>query len=163
MNKRVLDPCCGPRMMYFDKDHDDVVFGDIRHETVTVTDRSHGKAEGKRVINIEPDIKMDFRQLPYQDGEFNLVVFDPPHITRAGPKSWLAAKYGKLGSSWEDDLKKGFSECFRVLAENGTLIFKWNETHIAVNTILALTPVKPVFGHQSGKRAMTHWLVFIKP
>ena len=149
--------------MYFDKDNNDVVFGDIRNETISVTDRSHGNKTGKRVITISPDIEIDFRNIPYSDGEFNMVIFDPPHLVRAGPRSWLAVKYGKLGESWRDDLRLGFVECFRVLADNGTLIFKWNETQIPVSEILNLVPVQPIFGHISGKRANTHWLVFMKP
>jgi ubiquinone/menaquinone biosynthesis C-methylase UbiE len=59
-------------------------------------------------------------------------------------------------------LRKGFSECFRVLEPNGVLVFKWNETQIKVSEILKLTTEKPVFGHISGKRANTHWFVFLK-
>jgi hypothetical protein len=95
--KRVLDVCCGSRMFWLDRENPDVVFGDQRRETVTVTDRSHGRAEGTRTLHIDPDILLDFRALPYPDGSFRLVAFDPPHLVRAGPKSWLAAKYGKLG------------------------------------------------------------------
>ena len=51
---------------------------------------------------------LDFRALPYADGTFNLVAFDPPHLVRAGSKSWLAAKYGKLGEDWREDLRRGF-------------------------------------------------------
>jgi hypothetical protein len=29
----VLDPCCGPRMWWFDKSHPAAVFGDARRET----------------------------------------------------------------------------------------------------------------------------------
>jgi ABC-type transporter Mla MlaB component len=36
---RVLDPCCGSRMMWFDKANQLTLFGDIRQETLTVTDR----------------------------------------------------------------------------------------------------------------------------
>ena len=43
-HKRVLDPCCGGRMMWLDRQNPDVVFGDQRNETLTVTDRSHGNA-----------------------------------------------------------------------------------------------------------------------
>ena len=160
---RVLDPCCGSRMMWFDRQHPDVVFGDQRNETLTVTDRSHGRADGTRTLCIEPDVLLDFRDLPYTDGAFSLVAFDPPHVVRAGPKSWLAAKYGKLGSDWRDDLRQGFSECFRVLAANGVLVFKWNETQIKVREVLELTPAKPLFGNTSGKKSGTHWYVFIKP
>jgi hypothetical protein len=31
-----------------------------------------------------------------------LVVFDPPHLKHAGPRSWLRAKYGVLGESWRE-------------------------------------------------------------
>jgi len=29
--------------------------------------------------------------------------------------------------------------------------------------VLALTPIQPLFGQVSGRRGMTHWLVFMKP
>ena len=68
-------------------------------------------------------------------------MFDPPHIVRAGPKSWLAASYGKLSEDWRDDISQGFTECFRVLKADGVLIFKWNETQILTSDILKLTPL----------------------
>lgn len=161
--KAVLDPCSGSRMMYLDKAHPDVLFGDIRHETISVTDRSHGKLDGTRTVHIEPDTLMDFRALPFADGAFKLVSFDPPHLVRAGPKSWLAAKYGKLSDNWRDDLAKGFNECLRVLEPQGVLVFKWNETQVKVKEVLELVPLKPIFGHISGRKGLTHWLVFMKP
>lgn len=160
---RVLDPCCGSRMMWFDPKHPDALFGDRRAETLTVTDNSRGNSSGTRTICIEPDTLLDFRALPFPDGSFSLVAFDPPHLVSAGPRSWLAAKYGKLGENWRDDLRAGFSECFRVLATDGTLIFKWNETQIRTSEILRLTSVQPLFGHPSGKKGGTHWIVFMKP
>lgn len=162
MAERVLDPCCGSRMMWFDQQHPDVVFGDKRAETITVTDNSRGNASGLRTIRIEPDTLMDFRSLPFPDGQFKLVAFDPPHLVQAGPRSWLAAKYGKLSDDWRQDLRAGFAECFRVLATDGVLVFKWNETQIKLAELLALTPHQPLFGQVSGKRGMTHWLVFMK-
>lgn len=158
----ILDPCCGSRMMWFDRGHPLVVFGDNRDETLTVSDRSHGKTDGKRVIVISPDMLMDFRALPFPDNSFKLVAFDPPHMVRAGAKSWLAAKYGKLGQNWREDLRLGFSECFRVLEPEGVLVFKWNETQVKLREVLALTPHNPLFGNTSGKKAGTHWLVFMK-
>lgn len=149
--------------MWFDRRHPDVVFGDQRSETITVTDRSHGNASGTRTLCIEPDVLMDFRALPYPDETFHLIAFDPPHLERAGPKSWLAAKYGRLSEDWRDDIRRGFSECFRVLKPNGTLVFKWNETQVRVSEVLALTPHAPLFGQVSGRGAMTHWLAFMKP
>lgn len=162
-NKRVLDPCCGSRMMWFDRGHPEVVYGDRRFGTLTVTDRSGGRADGTRTLHIAPDVRIDFRALPYADGTFKLVAFDPPHLVHAGPKSWLAAKYGKLGEDWREDLRAGFAECFRVLHADGVLVFKWNETQVKLSEVLALTPYQPLFGHTSGRKASTHWMVFMKP
>ena len=149
-------------MMWFDRANPQVIFADRRRETVTVTDRSHGNESGTRTICIEPDTLMDFRAMPFADGTFKMVVFDPPHLVRAGPKSWLAAKYGKLSDDWRDDLRQGFAECFRVLQEGGTLVFKWNETQVKLREVLQLTPHQPLFGNTSGKKAGTHWMVFMK-
>lgn len=150
-------------MMWFERRHPDVIYGDRCSETLTVTDRSHGNASGTRTLTIAPDALMDFRALPFPDGAFRLVAFDPPHLVRAGPRSWLAAKYGKLGQDWRDDLRAGLSECFRVLATGGVLVFKWNETQVKLAEVFALTPHRPLFGNTSGKKAGTHWMVFMKP
>ena len=149
--------------MWFDRENPDVVFGDQRSETLVVTDNSRGNKSGQRTLRIEPDVVLDFRDLPYPDGAFRLVAFDPPHLVQAGPRSWLAAKYGKLGEDWRDDLRRGFAECFRVIEPEGVLVFKWNETQVKLSEVLALTPHQPLFGHTSGKKAGTHWMVFIKP
>lgn len=163
MDKRVLDPCCGARMMWFDRAHPDVVFGDQRHEVITVTDRSHGRADGTRELRIEPDTLLDFRSLPYPDESFYLVAFDPPHLVRAGSRSWLSAKYGKLGPDWREDIRMGIQECMRVLKLNGVLVFKWNEIQVKVREVLELAaPHQPLFGHTSGRKGLTHWLVFMK-
>ena len=122
-------------MMWFDRTNPDVVFGDRRSETLTVTDRSRGNASGTRTLRIEPDTLIDFREMPFADQAFCLVAFDPPHLVQAGPRSWLAAKYGKLGQDWRDDLRAGFAECFRVLAADGVLVFKWNETQVKLSGV----------------------------
>ncbi|MFL4599771.1 SAM-dependent methyltransferase [Stenotrophomonas maltophilia] len=157
----VLDPCCGSRMMWFDPSDQRVLFGDLRHETITVIDRTH-RADGTRVLSIHPDCLLDFRALPFADDSFPLVVFDPPHLVRAGRDSWLAAKYGRLSKDWRADLRAGFAECFRVLRPEGVLIFKWSEVQVATRDVLALTDAVPLFGHPSGKRAGTHWICFMK-
>lgn len=153
-NKPVLDPCCGSRMFWFDKEDDRCIFGDIRMLTETLCDG--------RVLSINPDVFMDFRNLMFEDNTFPLVVFDPPHLRKAGSKSWQGLKYGILSEHWEEDLTLGFKECFRVLKPSGVLIFKWNEIQIKVSDVLSLTPEKPLFGHRSGKRSNTHWIVFMK-
>lgn len=141
-------------MFWFNKRDGRAIFTDIRQE-------QHILCDGRELI-ISPDLLADFTNLPFADDSFYMVVFDPPHLTSIGENSWMAKKYGKLKDNWTQMLKDGFDECFRVLKPNGTLIFKWNETDVAVKDILALTPYKPVVGHQSGKRSNTHWICFLK-
>lgn len=102
----------------------------------------------------------DFRNMPFDDDSFYMVVFDPPHLIRGGDNSWLVKKYGRLDKdNWMQDLQLGFDECMRVLKPNGTLIFKWNEEQIKLNDILKNIDYQPLFGN---KRSKTHWLVFMK-
>ena len=156
MNCPVLDPCCGSRCFYFDKKDPRVLACDIRRE--------HRTFYHERMLHVEPDLIQDFRHLPEDwTNHFPLVIFDPPHLLRAGERSYMRAKYGVLSrETWREDLRKGFEECFRVLAPLGTLIFKWNEYQIPVSEILALTPHKPIFGNRRTSKCKTHWLVFFK-
>lgn len=153
-NKVILDPCCGSRMFWFDKKHKNVIYGDLRSE-------KHILCDG-RALNIAPDMKMDFRYLPFPENTFKLVVFDPPHLKGAGKNGWQAKKYGVLGGDWEKDIREGFKECFRVLDRYGVLIFKWNEHSIKVSEVLKLTKVKPLFGHKTTQNGKTIWLTFMK-
>ncbi|MCU1526013.1 MAG: methyltransferase [Microbacteriaceae bacterium] len=151
----ILDPASGSRMFYFDPQDSRVIFGDIRSE-------SHLLSDG-RTLDIRPDLEMDFRALPFADGSFRLVIFDPPHLLHAGGKSWLARKYGRLGrDTWRDDLRRGFNECFRVLSVHGVLVFKWNQIQIPTSEVLTLAGRVPVIGHRSGRRSGTHWMLFMK-
>jgi putative methyltransferase, putative len=152
--KPILDPCCGAKMMWFDKQNQRALFGDVRSESHTLCDG--------RALEIKPDLVMDFTALPFDDETFRLVVFDPPHLIYAGEKSWLRKKYGRLNAQWRESLKKGFAECFRVLKPEGILIFKWNESQIKIKEVLALTDQKPLFGHPSGRKGLTHWYTFMK-
>ncbi len=149
----VLDPCCGPRMMYFQKDSPDVLYCDNRILTDTLCD-------GRR-LEITPDVKCDFRELPFPADSFWHVVFDPPHIRKGGPKSWIIKKYGKLPPDWKDYLRKGFEECWRVLKPHGTLVFKWSEEDFTLNEVLGCFPQKPLYGNRArGDRQI--FVVFVK-
>lgn len=159
-DRPILDACCGSRMFWFDRDNPRAVFGDIRAERHSLTDRS--SAGGARELIIAPDVQMDFRAIPFPDATFHLVVFDTPHLIGNGMTGWLAKKYGKLSDDWRDDLTAGFAECFRVLKPFGTLVFKWNEHEVRVSEVLALTEEKPLFGNRCGKTAKSHWIVFMK-
>lgn len=156
-DKPILDACCGGRMFYFDKHDGRVLFQDVRDLETTLCD-------GRR-FEVKPDVVADFTAMPYPDGTFRMVIFDPPHLLHGDatePTGYQQIKYGALFSDWRDVLRRGFAECFRVLEDGGFLIFKWNETDIPARQVLELTPHKPVFGHKSGKRSNTHWICFMK-
>jgi 23S rRNA G2069 N7-methylase RlmK/C1962 C5-methylase RlmI len=137
--------------MWFDKQHPDAIYMDNRELTTILCDG--------RILNIKPDVVADFRDMPFPDNTFYLVVFDPPHLKMAGQNSWLAKKYGVLSDTWWEDISQGFKECMRVLKPNGTLIFKWNEEQIKLSEVLKAIRQKPLFGN---RRSKTHWLVFMK-
>lgn len=150
--KKILDASCGSRMFWFNKQQPEALYMDIREEVAELCDG--------RTLEVTPDIVADFRDMPFLDESFYLVVFDPPHLIRAGDSSWLARKYGVLDENlWSFDIRQGFDECMRVLKTNGTLIFKWNEEQVSLKEVLQAIGYKPLFGN---KRSKTHWLVFMK-
>lgn len=149
--KTIIDVCCGSKMFWFNRNHPETVYMDIRELEDTLCD-------GRKLI-IKPDIIGDFKDIPYPDNTFKLAVFDPPHLVRAGKNSWLAKKYGILPEDWKSEIKQGFNECMRVLQPYGILIFKWNETQIKASEVLKAIGKLPLFGD---RRTKTHWMVFMK-
>lgn len=152
--KKILDACCGSRMMWFDKQNPSTLYGDIRNE-------SHILCDGK-TLDIRPDQTIDFTNLPYENESFYLVVLDPPHMNNLGKNTWMAQKYGVLLPTWETDIRSGVNECMRVLKQNGVFIFKWNEAQIKLNQVLSVIEHKPLFGHVTGKHGRTIWMTFMK-
>ncbi|HEO5870452.1 TPA: class I SAM-dependent methyltransferase [Streptococcus agalactiae] len=148
---KILDACCGSRLFWFDKNEEHTTFMDIRQETFDI----HGKH-----VNVVPDVIGDFRNVPFEDNAFNLVVFDPPHLKHVGQNSIMKAQYGQLDKdNWKEDISKGFEECMRVLKVGGTLVFKWSDCQINVKEVLSAIPFTPLFGQQRGT---THWMTFVK-
>ena len=78
MTTKILDACCGSKMFWFDKENQEVTFMDNRELDTTLSD-------GRKLI-VAPDILADFREMPFEDNSFYLVVFDPPHLKLAGIK-----------------------------------------------------------------------------
>ena len=154
----VLDACCGGRMFYFDK-HDPRVLGqDIR------TVPRHKIASNGSYFEVRPDVVGDFRKMTFPDESFSLVIFDPPHLY-CGESSFMFYKYGSLRPTWKEDLRQGFSECFRVLKLHGTLIFKWCDSFQPLSSLLELTPYKPLLSHSAPSRSnarKTYFVVFVK-
>lgn len=152
---KILDACCGSRMFWYERNEPHTTYMDIRKEIIHYKDR-----QLERIAEINPDVIGDFRNMPFPDATFDLVIFDPPHLIKTGKKSWLAKKYGTLDlMSWKSDIQQGFSECLRVLNQNGVLLFKWNEDQIPFKEVLKVIPKQPILGD---KKSKTKWSVFIK-
>ena len=157
-DKPILDACCGGKMMYFDKHDPRVLSQDIRKVP------RHKIESNGSYFEVSPDVVGDFRKMVFPDNAFSMVIFDPPHL-KCGETSFMFHKYGSLGAMWENDLKMGFDECFRVLKPDGTLIFKWCDSFRSLNNVLELAPEKPVISHKTISRSgskYTYFVVFIK-
>ena len=151
--QNILDVCCGSKMFYYDKNDKNVLFLDIRRE-------KHILCDGRK-LDISPDVVADFRNLPFANESFQNIVFDPPHMKTLGQRSWMAKKYGRLSKeNWKQDLKSGFEECWRVLKNGGSLVFKWNDSDIKASSVLKIFGTNPTLGQKRGNK--TKWFVFYK-
>lgn len=152
---KILDACCGSKMFWYDKHEPHTTYIDNRSEVGQFKDRDY-----IRNVVVAPDIIGDFRKLPFDDNEFDLVIFDPPHLINAGDKSWLKIKYGRLPKDdWQSYISYGFAECMRVLKPTGTLLFKWSSDQISFSDVFKAIGQKPILGDRRGR---TRWSVFIK-
>lgn len=107
---RILDACCGSRMFWYDRDNKYTVYQDNRELDTTLCDG--------RKLEITPGLFGDFRKMIYADNYFDLVVFDPPHLVRAGKTSWLAQKYGVLDENWKADIKQDLQSVLECCAHS---------------------------------------------
>lgn len=159
--KKILDVTCGSKTIWFNKNHPNAIYADKRTEHLTNIWKS-GNGESERTCFVHPDVMCDFTDLPFDDNQFALVVFDPPHLINVGENSWMCKKYGKLDENWPKMLHDGFRECIRVLKPDGVLVFKWSEAQIPANDVWRAIGEKPLFGHHSGKKSQTFWGCFMK-
>lgn len=161
--KIILDASCGGRMMWFDKTHPRAIYIDKRQVPP-------GSQKTRPNFKIMPDLVMDFTALEFPDKKFKLIVWDPPHLKSLDLNSWVALKYGTLDpETWRETIYKGFAECWRVLDDNGVLIFKWSRSgdnrrkrDVSTAEILKLIPIEPLFGHPTRSRQTTIWMAFMK-
>jgi hypothetical protein len=164
-DKQILDATCGGRSIWHpkNKDRKDTLYIDKREKQPGFTGQ-----EG-RTLSIEPDEVQDFRNLPYEDETFKLVIFDPPHVIKEnGMKNlsgYVEKSYGALDAeTWQHDLKQGFEELFRVLETGGTLVFKFADNAADFKEVLDLAPVDPLLGTMTKKTSSceNRWFVFQK-
>ena len=157
MNKKfILDVCCGRRCFWFNKKHPNTIYIDKRV-------REKGFDDNRKNWEIQPDEVGDFRKLRFKNKSFKLVVFDPPHLIGKEDGCRMTKRYGALvAETWQDDIKKGFNECWRALEDYGTLVFKWNDASKKRQQILNIIGKEPLFGHPVQSKIPTHWFVFMK-
>ena len=143
-------------MFWFNKKHPNAVYMDNRE-----AEKGHNQRRPNH--QVDPDILADFKDIPYSDKYFKLVVFDPPHLL-LGKTSIVAKDYGRLEkNTWKKEIKEGFDECWRVLCDFGVLIFKWNQFDIPKSEVLKVIDKEPLFGHPTNRSTTnTHWLCFMK-
>tara|TARA_R110000737_G_scaffold351666_1_gene394609 strand:- start:381 stop:866 length:486 start_codon:yes stop_codon:yes gene_type:complete len=154
-NKLIMDVCCGGRMMWFDKNNKDTLFCDIR-------ECEKGHIEACPNWSCKPDVIADYRNLPFENNSFKLIVWDIPHIIK-NSGGIINKKYGNLGENWKEDTTKAFESIWSKLDINGTLIFKYSDLNIKLTDMLNLFPIKPLFGTRTKKSVnSTYWICFFK-
>ena len=158
--KFILDACCGVKYMWYNKNHPNVIYNDIRQE-----EKGFIPFNNTKNLSVNPDVIMDFRKLDFPDKSFKLVVFEPPHLSSLGKNSKFRKIYGALDKeTWKEDIRKGFEECLRVLDDYGILEFKWSDYEIKFKEVLALFSIQPLFGNTTNYKATskTKWFCFMK-
>ena len=165
----ILEATAGGRSYWYDKQHPEVTFIDLRVERDGAFYKRGYDIDNKKNYTILPDIQADYRKLPFLDSTFDLVVFDPPHFTSNQGMKKLSGifrrKYGNLhAENWQRDIRLAFGELFRVMADHATLTFKFSDYHIGFTEILDQVPHEPMYGTtiRSGTHS-TRWITFNKP
>jgi len=146
---KILDATSGNRAMWFDKNCPLATFIDLREE-------------------VKPEIVMDCTNTTFPDYSFDLIVFDPPHVN-VGATSQMGQSYGHFTTAEIKELvRKAFEEFYRILKDNGIVIFKWNDHDTKLGTVLDLADpfFAPLFGQKVASRtkhsSSTYWVCLCK-
>lgn len=144
---KILDMSAGNRAVWFNKNHPDCTYLDIR-------------------ASVEPTVVADTRKLPSSIGKgYELIVFDPPHVN-FGANAEMSKTYGHHTTEEIRDIIRGSaSEAHRVSAPDALMAFKWNDHDQKLDKVLALMEEwwEPLFGHGTSVRTkhscQTYWVM----
>lgn len=138
---KILDLSAGKRAIWFDKNHPMATFIDKRPE-------------------VNPDIIADSTDLPIRRTDFDLIVFDPPHVN-FGANSNMSKVYGHHTTEEIRRTIRGTSkEAHRVSRSNALMALKWNDHDIKLQKVFDMMPEwEPLFGHitKDGPGSKTYW------
>lgn len=129
---RILDLTAGNRGIWFNKNHPDALYLDIRPQ-------------------VKPDVVTDVTDrllLAVPTSQYDLVVFDPPHLN-FGAKSNMAKTYGHHTTAEIMTLiEKAELQAWLVTRRDALMALKWNDHSISLKRVLARMPHwEPLFGH----------------
>jgi SAM-dependent methyltransferase len=161
---KILDATAGCRSIWYQKNHPFVTFMDKRNGTF-IARSENSKLKDNHYKKINPDVISEWKDAPFPDNYFDMVIFDPPHKIGNKEKKTcsLEVSYGMLYTDTrKQELKTGIKKLFDILKPEGIFILKWCETDKPLMDVLKLFPYKPLFGTRTGQKNMNHWIVFLK-
>lgn len=163
---KILDATTGFKGIWYQKNHPFVTFMDKRKGWVDGKTENYS-FKNRRRVKINPDIISEWKDAPFPDNYFDMIIFDPPHLIKnEGSKlSQMQKQYGYLKKdTWKRDLKEGIDKLFKILKPKGIFVLKWCENSIKVDEIIKLMPYRPLFGSNTKSKGYTanYWILFIK-
>jgi hypothetical protein len=143
---RLVDLSAGTRSIWFNKNHPDAVYIDIRPE-------------------VNPTLIVDSRKTGLPSANFGLVVFDPPHANFSKNGN-MSKNYGHHTAAQIKEIIKGTArEAHRITYSNALMAFKWNDHDLKLESALKLLEPywEPLFGQKTSIRTLrastTYWVM----
>ncbi|GAH32704.1 unnamed protein product, partial [marine sediment metagenome] len=96
---------CGFKGIWYQKNHPFVTFMDKRKGSYSFSDGWKYHLSKDRTYKVNPDVVSDWKDAPFPDEYFDMVIFDPPHLIVDRNKKPFAMiqAYGCL---YKDDYKR---------------------------------------------------------
>ena len=163
---KILDATCGFKGIWYQKNHPFVTFMDKKKGNI-IRRSENCKLKHQRFWKCNPNVVSEWKDAPFPDNHFDMIVFDPPHliVDRNKKLPAMAQAYGYLyKDNWRQELKQGIKKLFEILKPEGIFILKWCENSVKVDEIIRLCPYPPMFGSNTKSKGHTEnfWILFLK-